>query len=552
MVNLKEYHDDLLFVPLGGSNEIGMNFNCYHFQGKWLLVDLGIGFAEPHLPGVDVVVPNANFIAERKDDIVGLVLTHAHEDHLGAVPYLWPELECPIYATRFTSACLRNKLVEAGLQHKAKVHEIEPGATMHLHPFTIQMVPLTHSIPEMQALAISTSKGLILHTGDWKFDDEPRVGQLSDEKLLKQYGDKGVLALVCDSTNVFEQGVSGSEGDVRRGLTQAIMDCPGRVAVTTFASNIARVESIIHAARDAGRIVVLAGRAFKRIIAAAVESGYLTDLPELLTEDEAMDLPKSDCLILCTGSQGEPLAALARIAQGDHPRIRLSPGDRVIFSSRKIPGNEKRISWMQNALVDRGIELVTDRHYPIHVSGHPARAELQKMYELTRPQIAVPVHGEWRHLHEHATFAKGLGVPHAVEPRNGCVIHLDAEHPRIIGTVESGYIAVDGNSLIPSDSPVIKTRRRLRDEGMVMVSLALSRDGNLEGTPRVSAPGALDPVEDSDIIDACAEEVEEALSAMRPGTAEDKIIETTRAALRRILKTELGKKPIIEVHILRV
>ena len=551
-MNFKEYRDELLFVPLGGSNEIGMNFNCYHFQGKWLLVDLGIGFADDHLPGVDVVVPNIDFILEHKDNIVGLVLTHAHEDHLGAVPYLWQELQCPIYATRYTKNFLHNKLVEVGLQHKAKVHEVEPGAKINLAPFSIEMVPLTHSIPEMQALAIGTSKGLIMHTGDWKLDPSPVVGPVSDEITLKRYGDQGLLALVCDSTNVFEHGVSGSEGDVRKGLAEAIASCSGRVAITTFASNLARIESIIHAARDAGRIVVLAGRSLKRVVACAIESGYLTDLPEIVSEDRAMDLARSDALIICTGSQGEPMAALSKIARGEHHSIRLAPGDTVIFSSRKIPGNEKKISWIQNSLVDKGIEIITDRHFNVHASGHPARDELKRMYELTRPRIAVPVHGEWRHLHEHAKLAKSLGVPFALEPRNGHVLHLDADHPRTIGAVESGYLAVDGNTLISADSPVIKMRRRLRDEGCVLVSVVMDTQGELMAQPAVSAPGALDSREDGEVLEACAEEAADALRNLRPGSSPEKITETIRGALRRVLKTELGKKPTIEVHILRV
>ena len=549
MINFQEYHDELLFVPLGGSNEIGMNFNCYHYKGKWLLVDLGIGFAEPHLPGVEVIVPDMEFIAAHKKDIVGLVLTHAHEDHIGAVPYLWPEIACPIYTTRFTAAMLRNKLVEAGLQHKAKVHEILPGATIELGPFKIEMVPLTHSIPEMQALAIQTDKGLIMHTGDWKFDADPRLGNVSDEATLKRYGDAGILALVCDSTNVFVEGVAGSEGDVYRGLVDAINSCTGRVAVTTFASNLARVESIIHAARETGRVVVLAGRALKRVIAAATDSGYLKDLPEILNEDEARDLPRSDALIICTGSQGEPLAALSKIARNEHPHIRLSSGDSVIFSSRKIPGNEKKIAWIQNSLVDKGIEIITDRHFPIHVSGHPAREDLRRMYALTRPHIAVPVHGEPRHIHEHGKFARAQGVPFVLEPRNGFVLHFDKDGPRIIGTVPSGYIAVDGNSLIETNSPVIKQRRRLRDEGCIIASVVIGKDGSLLAQPNVTAPGAFDAEEDAELLEACGEEIAAALDRLRPGTTQEKITEMVRNALRPILRTELGKKPMIEVHI---
>ena len=551
--NLKDHKSDFLFVPLGGSNEIGMNLNLYHYEGKWLMIDLGIGFADDYLPGVDVVVPDIDFIVSHKESLVGLILTHAHEDHLGAVPYLWESIGCPIYATPFTAAVLKAKLVGEGFSPgKVPIHEMLPGNPTALGPFTVEMIPLTHSIPEMQAIAVRTDKGVVMHTGDWKLDDAPMVGPVSDEVTLARYGDEGILAMVCDSTNVFVEGVSGSEEKVRENLVKMISECPYRVAVSTFASNIARIESILLAAREAGRHVVLAGRSLWRIVEAARESGYLSDGFEFLSDKEAMNLPREDVLIICTGCQGEPLAALSKMARGEHPTIRLSPGDTVIFSSRKIPGNEARISWVHNKFIDRGVEVLTERNSDIHVSGHPARAELTRMYELVRPKIAIPVHGETRHLHEHTKLARSLHVPEAVEATNGSVILLEEGDAHVIGNVHSGYIAVDGTSLIPADSPVIRTRRKLRDDGCVVVAIALTDSGELVGLPAITAPGSLDPAEDKDIFEALQEEITEALERLRPGESSKRRDEAVRGVIRRVFKNELGKRPVIEIQIIRV
>lgn len=548
-INFNEYKNDFLFVPLGGSNEIGMNLNLYHYQGKWLMIDCGIGFAEPHLPGVEIIVPNITFIEERKKDLLGLVLTHAHEDHLGAVPYLWEAFKCPIYATPFTAAFLKAKLADSDVSKRPPIHEVAAGGKIDLAPFSLEFIGLTHSIPEMQAVAVRTPKGVVIHTGDWKFDPAPVVGPVSNYEALKKYGDEGVLALVCDSTNVFTEGTSGSEADVQKGLVAAIQSCKQRVLVTTFSSNIARIESIIYAAQEAGRVVVIAGRSIWRIIEAGREAGYLKDAGELLRDDRAMDLPRSDALIICTGSQGEPLAALTKIARGDHHSIRLAPGDSVIYASRKIPGNEKKIGHTMNALVDRGVNIITDHHFNVHASGHPARDELKKMYELTRPHIAIPTHGEPLHLHEHATFARALGVPFTLEMRNGYAANLDGAEPTIIGMVESGYLAVDGNALIPTESSIIKTRRRLRDDGAIFVSLVMDKKGNLQSRPCVAAPGVLDPEMDEELIEACVEEIADALET---GGGKGKIQELVRQAIRRILKEETKKRPIIEVQIHQV
>jgi len=550
--NFSKHKDELLFVPLGGSNEIGMNLNLYTINGKWLMVDCGIGFAGDYLPGVEIIVPDISFIAEHKENLLGLVITHAHEDHLGAVPYLWRDLGCPIYTTPFTSAFLKNKISEMGPGKKPVVHEIACGGSVDLDPFKIEFIELTHSIAEMQAVAITTKKGVVLHTGDWKFDDAPMIGSVSDVDALKRYGDGNVLAMVCDSTNVFEEGSSGSEGEVREHLVSLIKTCPKRVVVSTFASNLARVATLIHAANEAGRMVALAGRSLYRVVDAAKQAGYIDEDMEFISEREIMNLPREDVLLICTGCQGEPRAALSRISRGDHPHIRLQPNDTVIFSSRKIPGNEVKINGIQNRLVEKKIEVITDRNYYIHVSGHPARDELKEMYRLVRPRIAVPTHGEPRHLHEHAKLARSFGVKETVEAHNGAVVWLEEGEASIIGKVHSGYIAIDGSSLIPTDGEVIRMRRKLRDDGAVFVSLALDKDGELASPVQIAAPGILDAKEDAELIVEYAGEVADAIEKLKKKSGDDEVKETARLVIRRTIKRDLDKKPVIEVLLARV
>jgi len=552
MMDFKKFKDDLLFVPLGGSNEVGMNLNLYHFGGKWLMVDCGIGFAGEYLPGVDIMVPDVSFIAERKADLLGLVITHAHEDHVGAVPYIWREFECPIYTTPFTAAFLRHKVNEMGPGKKPTIIEMKPGSNTAIGPFGIELIQLTHSIPEMQAVAITTPKGVVMHTGDWKFDAEPLVGPVSDYEALKKLGDKNVLALVCDSTNVFVEGESGSEGEVHDNLIKAIEGCKQRVLVSTFASNFARVKTIIEAAEKTGRVVALAGRSLHRVVEAARESGYLSDKVELLSDREIMNIPRSDALIITTGCQGEPRAALTRIARGDHPSIKLSPGDSVIFSSRKIPGNEQRINWIHNALVQKKIDVITEKDHFIHVSGHPARAELKRMYDLIRPQIAVPTHGEQRHLHEHCKFAREQGVKETVQATNGAVIWLEPGEASVIDNVTSGYIAVDGTSLIPTDGVIIKTRRKLRDDGIVIISAAIDKNNQLAGGLQFAAPGLLDPTEDADLIEELVEELTAVVEKASKKAQLPDIRESLRLCARKMFKNEIDKKPVIEVMLVAV
>jgi ribonuclease J len=548
-IDYKKYDDELLFLPLGGSNEIGMNLNLYRYKGKWLMIDLGIGFADDYLPGIEVVVPNIDAITPYKRDIVGLILTHAHEDHLGAVATLWPELGCPLYATPFTAAVLKNKLAEAGLQGKVQVNDVKADEIYELGPFKFEMVPVTHSIPEMHAVAIRIDKGVVMHTGDWKLDAAPMVGVTTDEKTLAKYGDEGVLAMVCDSTNVFVEGESGSESDVRDNLTRLIKDCRQRVVLTTFSSNIARLETAIYAAVGAGRSVALAGKSIWRMVAAAQDAGYLQDAPDFLTDKQGMDLPRDKIVFIATGCQGESRAALAKIARSEHPVIRLSPNDTVIFSSRNIPGNEKNIGYMINRLVEQGAEIITHHHGLIHVSGHPCRDELERMYQLVRPQISVPVHGEARHIHEHAKLAKKLQVPLAIEPQNGSVICITGANPGIIGKEYSGYLALDGTSIIDSNSPIIRTRRKIRDDGFMVVSLVMNKKYELLGDVRISAPGCLDPDEDKDILESLRDAITEVVERGKWQGNQNKLQEAIRQAMRRVIRDELGKKPVLDVHI---
>ncbi|MDF2763106.1 MAG: putative metallo-beta-lactamase [Rhodospirillales bacterium] len=416
--------DELLFLPLGGAGEIGMNLNLYGHAGKWLMVDLGVTFGDEATPGIEVIMPDPRFIEERREDLVGIVLTHAHEDHLGAVPYLWERFGCPVWATPFTAAVLRRKLHETGLAGRVPILEVPLSGRFQAGPFEIELVTLTHSIPEPNALVIRTGAGTVLHSGDWKFDPEPLVGAPSDIDALRRLGEQNILALVCDSTNALVAGHSGSEAAVREELIRLFGRFNNRIAVACFASNVARLESVVHAALAHDRHVALVGRSMRRIVEAAQETGYLTGLPPFVSEHDAGYLPREKVALLCTGSQGEPRSALARIARNDHPQVTLEPGDAVIFSSRVIPGNEKAIGALQNDLARLDVEIVTAEDEPVHVSGHPAREELARMYQLVRPRIAIPVHGERRHLEAHARLAEECQVPLAIAAENGRMIRL--------------------------------------------------------------------------------------------------------------------------------
>ena len=545
--------DDFLFVPLGGSGEIGMNLNLYHYADKWLMVDCGVTFGDDTVQGIDVVMPDPAFIAERRASLVGLVLTHAHEDHLGAVQHLWPRFRCPIYATPFTAALLRTKLLETGLQDEVEVIEIEMSSRHDIGPFNLELVTLTHSIPEPNAVVIRTAAGTVLHTGDWKLDPEPLVGETTDEAALRRVGEEGVLALIGDSTNALVEGESGSEAAVRESLMELVGRFKSRVAVTCFASNVARVGTIGEVARAHGREVVLVGRSLRRITTAAKQTGYLADFPPMLSEAEAGYLPNDKVLMICTGSQGEPRSALARIARDAHPHIVLEPDDAVIFSSRIIPGNEKSISRLQNQLLNRGVEVITEDDHFVHVSGHPARDELIQMYQWIRPQIAVPVHGEYRHMLGHAELAAACQVVHTPVIGNGDVLRLSADGPEVLDQVTHGRLAVDGTRVIPLEAEDIRHRQRMLWNGSVVLTLVIGRNGGLMADPQLSAPGVIgdenDPLGD-EVVDEVLDAIEDMPLADRRDDAA--VAELARRTVRRFVRTHRGKNPHTEVHLVRI
>jgi len=542
---------DLAFLPLGGTGEIGMNLNLYRYGGKYLAVDCGIGFGGNETPEAEIIMPDPSFIAERRDKLVGLIITHAHEDHVGAVAHLWRQLRCPVYTTKFTAAVLRRKLGEAQLLNEVKIHVIPPGGSFELAPFSLQFIQVAHSTPESQALAIRTPAGLVVHTGDWKLDPNPLVGPPTDEAAFKALGDEGVLALVCDSTNALVEGHSGSELDVRRSLAGLIRGLTGRVVVTCFASNVARVESVVVAARDAGRSVALIGRSLHNLEAAARETGYLKTLPDFVEEDRIDDVPDDNLLILITGSQGEPRSALARVAADSHRSLSLGEGDTVIFSSRMIPGNERAIGAVQDNLVRRGVRVMTDSDHMVHVSGHPARDELRKLYRLVRPKFSVPVHGEWRHLAAHAALAEDLGV-HAVMLEDGDILHMAPGTPEVVDSAPVGKLALDGNRVVPLQGGVMAARRRMLFNGIVMGSLVVDEGGKLLGRPKVSAPGLFEP-EDPE-SERILREFGVALADLPASLRRDDaaLADAAKAALRRTLGKRLGKRPLVDVHLMRV
>jgi ribonuclease J len=542
---------DLAFLPLGGTGEIGMNLNLYRCDDRWLAVDCGIGFGGAAHPEVDVMMPDPGYIAARRDRLVGLVLTHAHEDHLGAVPWLWPQLRCPVYATPFAAAVLRRKLAEAQLLNQVKLHVVAPGSAIDLSPFRLQLLRVTHSIPEAQALVIDTPRGLLLHTGDWKLDPDPLIGPRSDETAFAALGERGVLAMICDSTNAMVEGHSGSEAEVRQSLTALLRGVRGRIAVTCFASNVVRLESAAIAAHEAGRSVALVGRSLRNIDAAARECGYLRDLPPFLTEDDVDDVPDDNLLMLVTGSQGEPRSALARIAMDTHPRVALGEGDTVVFSSRMIPGNERAIGTVQDNLVRRGVNVMTDVDHLVHVSGHPARDELRRLYRLVKPQYAIPTHGEWRHLSAHAALAQEAGArPILLE--DGDILNLAPAGTRVVDSAPVDKLVLDGARLTSLGGGVMSARRRMLFNGMVLASLAIDGQGRLRGKPRISAPGLFD--QDDAELQRVGEEFADAIDELPASLKRDEaaVVEAARAALRRALGRRLQKRPLVDVHLLRV
>ena len=540
--------EELLFVALGGSGEIGMNVNLYGCRGQWIMVDLGLTFADPTYPGVELILPDLEFIENQQERLAGIVLTHGHEDHIGALPYLAEELKAPLFATPFTAGLIAGKLEEEGLTGHVKLNTVERGGSMELGPFRVSFVALSHSIPEGNGVLIETPFGSVFHTGDWKIDETPVIGEAPSPDILRKIGDQGVLALVCDSTNVFQDQPSGSEESVHAGLLAKVAEATGRVLITTFASNAARLQTIGRVARETGRKVCIAGRSLERILRVAQSTGYMKDFPTPLGFDEAMRLPRKEVLIIATGGQGEPRAALGRVASGNHD-LKLSQGDTVIFSSRIIPGNEIAIGRIMNQLSDLGVRIITERQAHVHVSGHPGRPELIEMYNWVRPQIVIPVHGEARHLAEQARLALAHGVPHALVQKNGDVIHLAPGDPKKVDEVRVGQLVLDGDVILPADGATVTERRRMGYGGLITVALPVGDRRELAGTPLIRPFGV--PVEE-DRDDFIADATDAAKRAYNPQMDEQAVRESVRLAVRRCATLWTGKKPLVEVMMLQV
>lgn len=552
---MTEKQDGLSFLPLGGTGEIGMNFNLYcltkNGHDTWLAIDCGIGFSGNDTPEAEVLMPDPTFIADRARDLCGLVITHAHEDHLGAVAHLWPYLRCPVYATPFAAAVLRRKLQEAHLNNQVKIHVIRPGSRFDVGPFDLQFVSVTHSVAEAQAVALRTPHGLIVHTGDWKLDENPLVGPVTDLETFGKLGDEGVLAMVGDSTNVLKPGKSESEADVRKGLTELIAGLEGRIAVTCFASNVARVESIAKAAQASGRVVMIVGRSLRNLETAARECGYFKDLPPFLTEQDARDVDDDNLLMIITGSQGEPRSALSRIASDTHPNIALGEGDTVIYSSRMIPGNEQAVMAVQDNLSRRGVTVLTDKDAKVHTSGHATSEDIRTLYRIVRPKYSIPTHGEWRHLTAHAALAHEMGAePILLE--DGDILNLSPGEVKVVDTAPTGRLALDGGRLLPMTGGVLAARRKMLFNGIVLASFAVDDEGYVIGDPKISAPGLLesDDPESIRIQEEFADSIDQIPDELRQDDAAFR--DAAKTALRRALGRKLQKRPLVDVHLLRV
>ncbi|MBO4222551.1 ribonuclease J [Bradyrhizobium neotropicale] len=552
--------DELTFAPLGGVGEIGMNLSIYGLgnrqQRSWLAVDLGVSFGdEEHLPGIDLIMPDISFLEKERQNLMGLVLTHAHEDHFGAIIDLWPKLQCKIYATKFSAALFEAKCAAERNPPKIPITVVPSGGRVDIGPFNVEFIPVAHSIPESHALAIHTEVGTVLHTGDWKLDPTPTVGPPTDEKRLRELGDAGVLALVGDSTNAVRDGRSPSEAEVSKTIAGLVKGAKGRVAVTTFASNVARIKAVADAARIADREVVVVGRAMDRVVQVARETGYLDGVQNFRGPDLYGHFPADKVLAICTGSQGEPRAALARIAKDDHPEITLNKGDCVIFSSRTIPGNEKAVGSIINDLVEQGIEVITDRDHLVHVSGHPRRDEVRDMLSWVRPQVLIPVHGEALHLHEHAKLARAAGVPRVIECRNGDLVKLGPGEPGIVAELPSGRLYKDGIILEDAKSRAVVERRRMGFAGCAFVAIAMTAQGELAEDPEVDLVGvpeknSVGEVLDEIVFDVVVSTVEGLPRARRRDP--DAVAESVRRAVRGTVNEHWGKKPICVVHVLTV
>ena len=538
------------FLPLGGAGEIGMNLNMYGFNDQWIIVDMGVSFGDDVFSSIEAVMANPKFAVENKEKLLGLVVTHGHEDHIGAIPHIWPMLKCPIYATPFTADMIKRKLVAEGFQEaEIPIHIMPLESTFDVGPFQFTYVTLTHSIPEPNALIIKTEVGSVFHTGDWKFDPDPVIGKKTDYDQLKKIGDQGVLALVGDSTNALSEGVSGSEGKVQDELPALFENCDGKIVVTCFASNLARLLTIIRLAEKVNRRVVLMGGSLLRMTDLAREHGIFKDIPPFLSEDEMCHVADKDILVICTGSQGEPRAALTRAARDIHPRFHLKDKDRVIFSSKRIPGNERSISSLYNNLIRKGVEVITEGDHFVHVSGHPSRDELRQMYKYIRPTYAIPVHGELMHMKAHCELAESEGVVEAVLVENGDVVRLDPDEICIEDHVDTGRWVVDEKRLLPREDPIIQKRRRMSYKGYIHVSVVIDSQFNLIKGPYIHTPGVFEKGIDQDIIDGLGQEVSSVFDTLSQDNVKvNQVEDTVRHRLKYKLRQYGIVKPFMDIH----
>ena len=550
--------EELLFCPLGGSGEIGMNLNLYAYgkpeNQKWIIVDVGVTFADDSVPGIDLIYPDPGFIVDKKEDVLGIILTHAHEDHIGAIAHIWPKLKCNIYATPFTAVLVREKFKEKKIDITSNLKIVELNGALNLEPFNIEFVTLTHSILEPNGLKIKTPSGTVLHTGDWKCDPNPLIGNKIDEDKLKQIGDDGVLAMICDSTNVFSMGRSGSEMDVRKNMLNIIQKLKKRVIVTSFASNVARMESVFYCAEKTGRQISLVGRSMHRIFKAARECGYLKNVIEPIDPRDVKNIGREKIIYLCTGSQGEPMGAMMRIANYVHPDVLIERGDSVIFSSKIIPGNEKKLYKLHNQLVREGVEVISEENEFIHVSGHPNREDLKDMYQWVRPKSIIPVHGEHRHMIEHAKFAKEMQIPFTVKVENGDIVKLfPGEKPEVFDKAPSGRLFVDGNIAVEEDSRSIKERRNISANGILDVTILVTPKGHIHNKPILNYSGL--PIESDEDYQYELENIIEKTArtfALNNHNQKDSIIDAIKISCRKITKEITGKKPVTNIKLVRI
>ena len=550
--------EELLFCPLGGSGEIGMNMNLFAYgkpgDQKWIIVDIGVTFADDTVPGVDLIYPDPGFIVDKKDDLLGIVLTHAHEDHIGAIAHIWPKLKCKIYATPFTSVLISEKFKEKKIDITPHLKIVELNSTLNLEPFKIEFITLTHSILEPNGLRIETPAGNILHTGDWKVDPNPLIGREINSKRLKEIGQAGVLAMICDSTNIFSIGKSGSELDVRKSLLNIMSRLKKKIIVTSFASNVARMESIFYCAEKIGRQISLVGRSMHRIYKAAKKCGYLNDIIEPIDSRDAKNISREKIVYLCTGSQGEPMGAMMRISNSVHPDVFVEKDDTVIFSSKIIPGNERKLYKLHNQLVKEGIEVISEENEFVHVSGHPNREDLKEMYNWVKPKCVIPVHGEHRHMIEHINFAKEMQVQYPVRVENGDIVKLyPGDKPEVFDKAPSGRLYVDGNMSVEEDAKSIKERKNLSNNGFMEITILVTPKGNIHNKPILTFQGL--PINETDEFTYGLEEKIERTTrsfSLNSKKQENNLIDALKTICRKYSKEKTGKKPITNVNLVRI